>query len=86
MTTESAAGVLAVWNDRDDAIDAFYEQWYVGQHLPERVGLPGWHCGRRYEAVRAARRIVSWSIPWKLASFCIVTTSQMISLSLRFKR
>lgn len=44
-------GILAVWNDRDPDMDAFYEDWYVGQHLPERVGLLGWRFGRRYERV-----------------------------------
>lgn len=46
-------GVLAVWNSRDDAIAELYEDWYVNQHLPERVGLPGWQFGRRYEALDA---------------------------------
>ena len=45
----SAVGILAVWNDRDDAVADLYESWYVGQHLPERVNLPGWRFGRRYE-------------------------------------
>ena len=44
-------GILAVWNDRNPDIEAFYEDWYVNQHLPERVGLPGWRFGRRYEAM-----------------------------------
>ena len=52
MSGRSArAGILAVWNGRNDAIAALYEDWYVNQHLPERVGLPGWQAGRRYEAV-----------------------------------
>jgi hypothetical protein len=44
-------GILAVWNDRYPEIADFYENWYVNQHLPERVGLPGWLVGRRYEAM-----------------------------------
>ena len=43
-------GILAVWNDRNPDIEAFYEDWYVNQHL-RRVGLPGWRFGRRYEAM-----------------------------------
>ncbi|MEM7404555.1 MAG: hypothetical protein AAF458_04640 [Pseudomonadota bacterium] len=46
---EQRPGILAIWNDRDDEIDGFYEQWYVHQHLLERVALPGWRFGRRYE-------------------------------------
>jgi len=47
-------GVLAVWNSRDDGIAELYEDWYINQHFPERVGLPGWQFGRRFEAVDAA--------------------------------
>jgi hypothetical protein len=43
-----------VWNSRDEAIAELYEDWYVNQHLPERVGLPRWQFGRRYEALDAA--------------------------------
>ena len=49
--TQSRRGILAVWNDRDADIADFYEDWYVHQHLPERVGLPGWRFGRRYESI-----------------------------------
>jgi hypothetical protein len=54
-------GILAVWNDRDDAVAELYEPWYVGQHLPERVNLPGWRFGRRYERLDAeGPRYFTW--------------------------
>ena len=55
-------GILAVWNNRDAAIADDYERWYVGEHLPERVGVDGFHWGRRYEAVSAdaARRFFTY--------------------------
>lgn len=47
---------LAVWLEcLPDAEDDF-NQWYVEQHLAERVGLPGFLRGRRYRAVRGAPR------------------------------
>lgn len=49
MEDTAHRGILAVWNDRVADIADFYEWWYVKQHLPERVGLPGWRYGRRYE-------------------------------------
>lgn len=44
-------GLLAVWNDiaPDDETD--FEAWYRGEHLAERVGLPGFLRGRRYRAL-----------------------------------
>ena len=50
------AGILAIWNDCDAAVEAEYERWYVGEHLAERVGVPGFRFGRRYQAVRAEVR------------------------------
>lgn len=46
-----AAGILAIWNDRDAAIAPVYERWYVHEHVPERLGVPGFRCARRYERI-----------------------------------
>jgi hypothetical protein len=43
---------ILIWNDVvPDALDDFYA-WHNGEHLPERLGIPGFIRGRRY--VRAA--------------------------------
>jgi hypothetical protein len=47
-------GILAVWNDCDPMRQAEYEDWYRNEHLPERVGVPGFRFGRRYEAIGGA--------------------------------
>lgn len=44
-------GILAVWNDCDRTREAEYEDWYRNEHLPERVSVPGFRFGRRYEAI-----------------------------------
>jgi hypothetical protein len=47
-------GILAIWNNRAPDSAAAYERWYNGEHLPERVAVPGFRSGRRYEALSAA--------------------------------
>ena len=47
-------GILAVWNNRDPKISAEYERWYIEEHLPERLAVPGFHFGRRYQTVDSA--------------------------------
>lgn len=43
-------GVVAIWHDLlPEAKDAFYE-WHNREHMPERVGIPGFRRGRRYIA------------------------------------
>ena len=44
-------GVLAIWNGIDPAADADFVAWHVREHIPERVGLPGFLRGRRYAAL-----------------------------------
>ena len=49
-------GILAIWNDCLPEAEAEYEHWYMGQHFPERLGVPGFRIGRRFEAVSAEPR------------------------------
>jgi hypothetical protein len=44
-------GVVAIWHDLAPAArDDFYE-WHNREHMPERVGIPGFRRGRRYVAI-----------------------------------
>lgn len=51
MSTRAEPGILAIWNDCTPEGTAEYEAWYRGEHLRERVGLPGFRFGRRYTAL-----------------------------------
>lgn len=50
----SGAGILALWNDCAPGHEAAYEDWYISEHLPERLSIPGFLRGRRYEALEGA--------------------------------
>jgi len=47
-------GILALWNNCAPGHEADYEAWYQGEHLPERLAVPGIRRGRRYEALAGA--------------------------------
>lgn len=47
-------GVLAIWNDVDPAAEREYNDWYLRDHFPDRLSVPGFRRGRRYEALAAA--------------------------------
>lgn len=50
----SGSGVIAIWNDiTDEGRGNFYE-WHDREHIPERVGIPGFLRGRRYIALSGA--------------------------------
>jgi hypothetical protein len=47
----SGLGAVAIWHDIEPAArDEFYE-WHNREHMPERVGIPGFHRGRRYAVI-----------------------------------
>jgi hypothetical protein len=46
-------GAICIWNDiTADGRDDFYA-WHIAEHMPERVGIPGFRRGRRYIASAA---------------------------------
>ncbi len=40
--------VMAIWGDAEASAEAAFNEWYHREHVPERVGMPGWRTGRRY--------------------------------------
>jgi hypothetical protein len=47
-------GAVAIWHDLlPEAKDDFYE-WHNREHMPERIGIPGFRRGRRYVAISGA--------------------------------
>ncbi len=43
--------VLAIWNDVAPGGDGEFDHWHSREHVPERVGVPGFLRGRRYVAM-----------------------------------
>jgi hypothetical protein len=52
----SADGILAIWHDCAPGREAEFEAWYQGEHLHERLAVPGFLFGRRHEAVSGTPR------------------------------
>ncbi len=46
--------VVAIWNGITDAGRAEFYAWHLHEHMPERVGIPGFRRGRRYAAADGA--------------------------------
>jgi len=51
----SSAGILALWKDCVPGREADLERWFQGEHLKERMAVPGFRYGRRFEAEEASR-------------------------------
>jgi hypothetical protein len=52
-------GLLAVWMNVVPEAEADFDAWYTREHIPERVGVPGFLNGNRYEALRGAPRFLA---------------------------
>ena len=46
-----AGGILALWNDCEAGHEDAYEAWYQGEHLAERLAVPGFRRGRRMQSL-----------------------------------
>ncbi len=53
---KSGGGVLLIWNDIVQGREAAFRAWHDGEHIPERVGIPGFLCGRRLYGPAASPR------------------------------
>ena len=52
MTTEP--GILAIFNDCRAGREAEFEAWFQGEHLLERLAVPGFLFGRRHKKISGA--------------------------------
>ena len=51
-----APAVLAIWTDVTAQAEAEFNEWYWREHVPERLGVPGFLRGSRYRAIEGAPR------------------------------
>ena len=52
--TKEAKGLLAIWADVDEDYRIEYQKWHNCQHMIERVSIPGFQVGRRYQGIGEA--------------------------------
>jgi len=52
-TTLKGAGLLMVWADVPADKEEEFNRWYNEEHLQERLAVPGFLSGARYEAVKS---------------------------------
>jgi hypothetical protein len=58
--TDAAPGILAIFNNVARGREAEFETWFQHEHLGERLAVPGFLLGRRYEAVSAEPRFFNF--------------------------
>lgn len=57
---EAPCGLLLIWTDVDHTVEDEFNDWYDREHLAERVDLPGFKNGRRYEALVGHPKYLAW--------------------------
>jgi hypothetical protein len=56
MMADAHLGILAIFNNVAPGREAEFEEWFQHEHLAERIAVPGFLLGRRYEALSGAPR------------------------------
>jgi hypothetical protein len=54
--SDALPGILAIFNNAAPGREAEFEEWFQYEHLAERLAVPGFLLGRRYEAVSGQPR------------------------------
>lgn len=55
-TTPMLPGILFVWTSADPEHELDFNRWYDREHVEERVRIPGFVSGTRYQSVRGPRK------------------------------
>ena len=71
-------GVVAIWNDIAEAGRAQFYDWHLHEHMPERVGIPGFVRGRRYRAADAATQPEFFTL-YETSSFQVLQGSDYLA-------
>ena len=56
ITTPMLPGILFVWTSADPEHELDFNRWYDREHVEERVRIPGFVSGTRYQNVRGPRK------------------------------
>ena len=64
-------GALAIWHDLAPEAERDFVEWHNREHIPERVGVPGFLRGRRYRAVEAEPR---WFVFYETESLAVLSS------------
>jgi hypothetical protein len=67
--------ILAFWSDIDPKHEAEFNDWYTNQHLPERVGVPGFLRGRRYVKVTDSRTVQKYFTLYETESLATLSSA-----------
>ncbi len=54
--SDGLPGILAIWNDCAPGREPEFEEWYQHEHFHERIAVPGFLLGRRFEVVSGSPR------------------------------
>ena len=60
MANKKGTGLLMVWVDVPADKEKEFNRWYNDEHLAERLAIPGFLAGARYEAVKGSPKHLAY--------------------------
>ena len=61
---------LAIWHNVNPSREAEWLRWHTGEHMPERLAIPGILAGRRYWSSRASEQCFTIYESDLIETFC----------------
>ena len=52
-------GALVIWHDIAASCESDYNEWHSKEHMLERVGVPGFRRGHRYQARSGSQKFLN---------------------------
>lgn len=71
-------GAVAIWNNIAEAGRAEFYAWHLHEHMPERVGIPGFVRGRRYRAADEVTQPEFFTL-YETSTFQVIQSSDYLS-------
>lgn len=71
-------GAVAIWNDISEAGRAEFYAWHLHEHIPERVGIPGFVRGRRFRSADSATQPEFFTL-YETTSFQVIQGTDYLS-------
>lgn len=65
-------GAMTMWHDVKPGMDIDHDDWHSHEHIPERIGIPGFRRGRRYRSTDGSP---GWFILYEVDDLSVLSSA-----------
>ena len=65
-------GAMTMWHDVKPGMDADHDDWHSHEHIPERIGIPGFRRGRRCRSIDGSH---GWFLMYEVDDLSVLSSA-----------